>query len=234
MRLVNAETIILGDPTTLEIPTEEAILKRLEEVGRTCYQSTGSESSSEGFIRGIIKRGHLSILEHVSLTVRFQVDRGITHELVRHRMASMAQESTRYCNFSQDRFGSEVTYINLAEGVSLDPTTQKLNEETKLKILGVWLKACEFAEESYMQMLYLGASPQIARSVLNNSTKSTIILTQNIRQWRHFLSLRAIGTTGSPHPQMLEVTRPLYQKFVEHYPTLFGDLDPTALGSLDK
>ena len=152
------------------------------------------------------------------------MDRGVTHEVVRHRLASFAQESTRYCNYSQERFGSDVTYVDLRKGIMLDPKVSKLPVETQGAIYREWVDACADAEMHYLRMLELGATPQIARTALNHSTKSELVMTMNIREWRHFFKLRAVGETGAPHPQMLEVAAPLLKTLAEFLPCLFGDL----------
>ena len=145
---------------------------------------------------------------HETLSVKFTVDRGVTHELVRHRPASFAQESTRYCNYSKGKFGNEITvvepcFFKRPEG---DKT---LSVEQWAERYGAWEYACKTAEECYFRLLNNGATPQEARSVLPTSVKADIIVTANIEEWLHILNLRAIGTTGKPHPQMLEVMVPL-------------------------
>lgn len=114
----------------------EQILKTVEAVGRTCYKSEDkiTDESCRTFVAGLIKRGHEAVIEHYNITVRLTVDRGVTHEVVRHRIASYAQESTRYCNYSQDKFGNEVTYIDLKGGMELDPKVSKLDAETAAAI----------------------------------------------------------------------------------------------------
>ena len=165
------------------------------------------------------------ILTHWDVTVRFVIDRGISHEVVRHRPASFAQESTRYCNYSKDKFEHTVTYIDLSGGIELCPVTSKLPPETIRAIMAEWWDACRDAEKHYFRMLELGTSPQIARSVLNNSTKTQLGVTFNIREWRHFFRLR---TASDAHPQMREVANALLAWFKEHIPVLFDDLDAEA------
>lgn len=190
----------------------EQILKTVEAVGRTCYKSEDkiTDESCRTFVAGLIKRGHEAVIEHYNITVRLTVDRGVTHEVVRHRIASYAQESTRYCNYSQDKFGNEVTYIDLKGGMELDPKVSKLDAETAAAIYAEWIAACEDAERHYNRMIELGASPQIARSVLNNSTKTEICITMNMREWRHFFKLR---TSIAAHPQMREGATPFLMCF---------------------
>lgn len=213
-------------PQKLDDASRDAIYGAIEAAARKCYKSEGvaAEGSAEAMCRRLIKNGHEAMLEHASLTVCFYVDRGVTHEVVRHRLASYAQESTRYCNYSQDRFGSDVTYIDLRKGIEADPKVSQLSAEVQKAIYMEWIDACVDAEMHYLKMIELGATPQIARSVLNHSTKAELVVTMNIREWRHFLSLRAVGTTGKPHPQMQEVAVPLLATLASYLPALFGDL----------
>lgn len=206
----------------------EDLYRVIEVVGRTCYQSESVEGDTpEKFIQRTMNRGHLSVVEHGAITVKIICDRGVTHELVRHRLASMSQESSRYCNYSSDKFENQVTYICLEPGMMLDSKTAVLPDLQQKLILQEWEEACQDAERHYMRMLELGASPQIARSVLNTSTKSTIIITMNPRNWMHFINLRYWGTTGAPHPQMIEVSVKIHKLLSEKYPALFSKEGPT-------
>ena len=192
----------------------QKILEKIEKVARTCYKSEGKiqEGSAAKMVASLIKSGHEAMLEHVSVTVKFVVDRGISHELVRHRLASFAQESTRYCNYSKDDFGSEITFI-IPEYLDYKSAGWNTWKET--------MKACEY---SYFKLLDIGLTPQEARAVLPNSLKTEVVMTANLREWRHFFKLRALGTTGKPHPQMLEVTVPLLEDFKQMIPVVFDDL----------
>lgn len=194
----------------------QGILKKIEIIARTCYKSEDliKEGSAEKMVANLIERGHEAMLEHCSVTVKFVCDRGISHELVRHRLASFAQESTRYCNYSNEKFNSEITFIKplfLADG------SQGLE---------IWERAMQTAEQSYFDLLEWGCTPQEARSVLPNSLKTEVVMTCNLREWRHFFKLRAAGTTGKPHPQMLELTLPLLIKMKELIPVVFDDIIP--------
>ena len=206
--------------------TEIELAKKIERAGRTCYNSEDliTDSSCLSFVQRMAKSGHEAMLEHASISVLFTCDRGVTHEIVRHRVASYAQESTRYCNYLKDKFGSSVSFIDIEGGMGLDKSMEKLSMEAKALIYEEWAQACLDAESHYLKMIELGASPQMARSVLNNSTKTEIVCTFNIREWRHFIKLRAIGVTGAPHPQMIELTSPLFDYLCEVYPSLFADL----------
>lgn len=189
----------------------KAILEHLEACGRVCYKSedkTG-DGSAEKFLAGIIKRGHEAVLEHFSFTVKFIVDRGVSHEIVRHRMASYCQESTRYCNYAKDKFGSEITVIKPC-----------YLERGSLQYV-LWEDACDDAEHAYFELLSLGCTPQEARAVLPNSLKTEVVMTANIREWRHFLKLRC---SKAAHPQIREVAIQLLHKLQALVPGLFDDI----------
>ena len=189
-------------------------MQKIEAAARTCYKSEGKiqEGSAAKLVAGLIKSGHEAMLEHASVTVKFVVDRGISHELVRHRLASFAQESTRYCNYSKDDFGSEITFI-IPDYL-----------EYKSEGWNIWKESMKQAEDAYFKMLDFGLSPQQARAVLPNSLKTEVVMTANLREWRHFFKLRALGTTGKPHPQMLEVAVPLLEDMKNLIPVVFDDL----------
>ena len=202
------------------LPPRKVLYNLLEAAGRTCYLSERVEGdTTEKFIQRIMKRKHWSVLEHGHLSVRMVCDRGVTHELVRHRIASYSQESTRYCNYSGDKFGGEIKVIDLATGFKYD-----LNNPKDLAKYEEWMAAMEDAERHYMRMLELGATPQEARSVLPTSTKTEIVVTMNVREWRHFLEMRWVGVSGTPHPQMQEIAEKVYDLLATYYPILFEDL----------
>lgn len=203
----------------IDMEDYEKIVKKIERIGRVCYKSEGkiTEDSAEKFIRGLLTRQHESVIEHENVTVRFVCDRGVTHEIVRHRIASYSQESTRYCNYSGDKFNSQITVIDLASGFQYD--LSKENDKAKYE---VWTKAMENAEQAYFRMLELGATPQEARSVLPNSLKTEIVVTMNLRSWRNFFRLRV---DSHAHPQMREVATMLYEEFQKRLPVFVADLD---------
>lgn len=196
----------------------ETILKKIERIGRVCYKSEDKikEDSAEGFIRAIIKRGHESVIEHESISVKVTCDRGVTHEIVRHRIASYSQESTRYCNYTMDKFGNQISCIDLATGFQYD-----LNNEADQKKYEIWNRAMEAAEKYYFEMIQAGAKPEEARSILPNSLKTEIVITMNMREWRHFIRLRG---SRAAHPQIVEITKMIQQEFAERYPVFFADL----------
>ena len=189
----------------------DVILKRLEQCGRVCYKSEGKieEGSAETFLKNIISREHEAVLEHCSFTVKFTCDRGVSHEIVRHRMASYCQESTRYCNYSKDDFNNEITVIKPC-----------FFERGTIPYIH-WESACKVAEIAYFDLLTYGCTPQEARSVLPNSLKTEVVMTANIREWRHFLKLR---TAPSSHPQMREVANMLLVMCKVSIPILFDDI----------
>lgn len=189
----------------------EEILKKIERVARVCYKSEDkiTAGSAEKMVRALIRSGHEAMLEHFSFSVKFTVDRGVSHELVRHRVASFAQESTRYCNYSKS---GEITFIK-----------PLFWDEGDVEYFS-WRGACEVAEYEYCKLLNSGATPQEARSVLPNSLKTEVVMTANLREWRHFFKLRALGTTGKPHPQMVEVALPLLEECKKLIPVVFDDL----------
>ena len=192
----------------------QKVLQKLELIGRTCYKSEDkiTEDSAAKFVAGLIKRGHEAMLEHVSITVKFVTDRGISHEIVRHRLASYAQESTRYCNYSQDKFGHELTFI-------IPDFLEYGSEGFKL-----WKDEMKQVEKTYFAMLEAGHTPQEASSVLPNSLKTELVMTANLREWRAFFKLRAANSTGAAHPQMLEITRPLLDDLKAMIPVVFDDI----------
>lgn len=189
----------------------EEILKSIERAGRTCYKSEDkiTADSARKFVAGIVKSGHESVIEHEKITVRIICDRGVTHEIVRHRIASYSQESTRYCNYSADKFGNELTFV------------QPFYWNEKKDKMGLWLRSMLFAEKMYMELIELGATPQEARAVLPNSLKTEIVVTMNLREWRHFFKVRC---SAAAHPQMREVAIPILKKFKEIIPVVFDDI----------
>ena len=178
-------------------------LQHIEKIGRVCYKSenniTDDGESAKKFDNMLIANGHEAMVEHSMLSVKFTVDRGVSHELVRHRIASFAQESTRYVNYSLDKFGNEINVINILDGINLDNKMKNMDANIIELIINEWLLAIEDAERHYMKMIELGATPQIARSVLPNSTKTEITITANYREWRNFFKLRVPATA---HPQL--------------------------------
>lgn len=187
----------------------DTALQKIENAGRVCYKSEKEEFNrrrAERFIKARIKQGHESIIEHVFLSMKIICDRGVSHELVRHRLASYSQESTRYCNYYDD-----VTFIDPSNAFRWDYDGQKYD---------IWKKAMKMAENNYNIMLAAGCKPEEARSVLPNSLKTEIICTMNFREWRHFLKLRF---NKAAHPQMREIASMIFYKLYHTYPIFFLD-----------
>lgn len=201
----------------------EDVLKLIERATRVAYKS--EDKICPGSAKDIIMRilnstpPHESTIEHFQVTVKVICDRGVTHEIVRHRIGSYTQESTRYCNYSKDKFGSEITVIkpfffdNSKAGY--------VDFKEKIDRYYEWEEAMLDAEKHYMRLLDLGATPQEARTVLPNSLKTEIVITFNLREWRHFFHLRA---GKKAHPQMREIAVPMLEEFHRRIPVLFDDL----------
>ena len=187
---------------------KEEIYKLIELAGRTAYKSEDkiTEDSAEQFIRSILVRGHESVVEHFNITIKFITDRGVTHELIRHRLVSYTQESTRYCNYS--KLG-----MQFIVPVFWDKHCSAFN---------LWYIYMGECEKAYAYLLNnLKCTPQEARSVLSNSLKTEIVCTANIREWRHILKLR---TSKAAHPQMRALMIPLLKELQEKLPVLFENL----------
>lgn len=206
MKIIAARYEILDKIDGMEV------LKKIERVARTCYKSEDyiKEGSAERLVKSLIDRGHEAMLEHYSFSIKFICDRGVSHEIVRHRVASYAQESTRYCNYSKDKFGNELTFI---KPWFWDEDSEMFND---------WKKVISYAEFKYLNLIKVGATPEQARSILPNSIKTELVTTANLREWRHFLKLR---TVQAAHPQMRELTIPLLKELKEKIPVIFDDIE---------
>lgn len=190
----------------------QAILQHIEQVGRVCYKSEDkiTEKSAEKFVAGIIRHGHEAVIEHFNITVKFTTDRGISHEIVRHRVASYAQESTRYCNYSKDKFGEEITVV---KPLDIPYSGCKFDQ---------WQMACSAAERTYFDLLAIGCKPQVARAVLPTCLKTEIVMTANLREWRHFIKLRG---SAAAHPDIRILAKDLLRQLKEQIPVVFDDLE---------
>lgn len=219
MRIIEPEVQIFT-------PLTPDLLVHIERAGRTCYKSEREFTweTADKFVRMLISRGHESVLEHSSVTVKFIVDRGVSHEIVRHRIAAYSQESTRYCNYSKEKFGNEITFIKpfffdrcekYGIGKSYHLSCRQCDQYAE------WLSAMQTAELSYMRLIEAEAKPEQARSILPNSLKTEIVCTFNLREWRHFFKLRC---APAAHPQMREVTLPLFYEFKDKIPALVDDI----------
>jgi thymidylate synthase (FAD) len=196
----------------LSIMAEGHELSLIETAGRVCYKSEDkiTPTSSQQFCQRLTKLGHESVIEHSAMTVKFIVDRGVSHELVRHRLCAFSQESTRYCDY---RGG--VTFI-------IPPWCEEVDITTPCDPTYVdWFLAMEYAEQTYIALLRNNWTPQQARSVLPNSLKTEIVVTTNFREWRHIFKLR---TSKASHPQMREIMIPLLTEVKRRIPVIFDSV----------
>jgi thymidylate synthase (FAD) len=209
------------------------ILAAIERAGRTCYKSEDSitEESANKFVQMLINRGHESVLEHQSISVLVVCDRGVSHELVRHRIASFSQESTRYCNYSKKQFGKECTFI-IPEWLDMNEGHYKYTAMgwqngcvvlPDLPALNYFMDVLDDAEHAYFDLLEWGWTPQQARSVLPNALKTEIVITANLREWRTIFKQR---TSSAAHPQMREIMIPLLKELQSNLPIIFDDILP--------
>ena len=203
--------IVQQSYTFINPPWATTILKQLETIGRTCYKSEDkiTTTSAEFFVAKLIKNGHTSVLEHITITVRIITNRGVTHELVRHRIASYSQESTRWCDYGKE---GEITVIF---PVWLDE--DKVGTERL-----AWGRAMSNAEAAYFEMRRLGWGPEKARGVLPNDLKTEIVMTANLREWRLVFGQRC---SDRAHPQMRALMRDMLTDFKAMFPVIFDDLN---------
>ena len=181
----------------------------IEAAGRTCYKSEDkiTKTSARNFCKKLRTSGHHAMLEHACASFRIVCDRGISHEIVRHRLASYAQESTRYCNYGTYKMGNEISVIQ-----------PPIDDD---KVLEFWEDSCRYAELEYLDMLDAGASPQIARSVLPTCLKTELVMTANFREFRHFISL---PHSKAAHPQIRPIALDIWRILMGHAPSVFEDL----------
>lgn len=202
----------------------EKILRSIERAGRTCYKSEDriTEGSAVKFAGRILSLRHESVLEHEKVSVRIICDRGVSHEIVRHRLASYSQESTRYCDYIGDVTFVIPPWVNIAEGhyqfvAQIDAATA---DDPGANI---WAHHCMICDATYGDLELLDDwTPEKARSVLPNSLKTEIVMTANLREWRHFFKLR---TAPAAHPQMREIAIPLLKRMRELIPVVFDDIE---------
>ncbi len=204
MRVIQQYTEVLDDINP------DAIMKKIELCGRVAYKSEDkiTAGSAERFVRMLIRRGHESVLEHVSISVRFVCDRGISHEIVRHRLCAFTQESTRYCNYAQ-------------KGIAVISPFSPAQEGTDL--YAAWEQAVKSCEDTYTDMISGKVPPELARSILPTCLKTELILTANLREWRHIFRLR---TSKDAHPQMRQLMIPLLEGLKVTLPAIFDDIKP--------
>lgn len=215
------------------------ILNCIAQIGRICYKSEDkiTSDSSLNFVKTLIKNGHEAMIEHISFSVKFICDRGVSHELVRHRLFSFAQESTRYCNYSKDKFENQLTFIlpswfkviSIGDYEFIDKENTILKNGYERTFANtyfwdipevIWLRHMLWSEKSYIKCME-NWTAQEARSLLPNSLKTEIVMTANLREWRHFFKLRV---AKEAHPQMRELTRPLLDELKLKNPIIFDDI----------
>lgn len=186
--------------------------ERIERAGRTCYKSEDriTKNSAGKFVKRLVDSGHHAMLEHATASFLIVTDRGISHEIVRHRIASYAQESTRYCNYSKDKFDNGITVIK--------PPGLTVKEFTGIR----WYNAMLDAERAYFALLHQGLPPEVARSVLPTCLKTELIMAANLREWRHFIKLRG---SKAAHPQIRKIAGMVYEHLIVIAPNVFGDLE---------
>jgi len=202
---------IIQPSAKIEIPVNGTeIVKQIEKIGRVCYKSEDkiTPNSAERFIKMILQNGHESVIEHSSVSMRVICDRGVSHEIVRHRIASYSQESTRYCNYGNGQFNHELTFIM--------PCYFDESHEHYY----IWYRCMEQIEHCYLSLIASGASPQEARAVLPNSLKTELVMTMNLREWRHFIRLR---TSNKAHPQMRQVATLILAELKNQIPIIFDE-----------
>ena len=182
--------------------------KQIERAGRTCYKSEDriTDESAGAFVGRMKASGHHAMIEHAVASFLIITERGVSHEIVRHRLASYAQESTRYCNYSKDKFDNELTFI-------------KPPNLTTAHQMSVWSHGCQFAEMGYLELIESGLSPEIARSLLPTCLKTEIVMTANLREWLHFINLR---TSKAAHPQIQMIARAIQRELTLYAPNIFG------------
>ncbi|MFA7662969.1 MAG: FAD-dependent thymidylate synthase [Patescibacteria group bacterium] len=185
----------------------EQIISFIEKCGKVCYKSEAgiTPDSARKFVAKLVADGHESVLEHRVVTVWIVCDRGVSHEIVRHRIASYSQESTRFCNYGKRG-------IQFIRPLFFNDDTEEYR---------CWLKAMGDCAKAYNNLLANGTTPQEARSCLPNSTKTEIVVTYNLREWRHFFRLR---TAPAAHPQMRQISVPLLLEFQRLIPVIFDDI----------
>ena len=224
------QTMEVIEQSVVNLSCTPNALQMIERAGRTCYKSEDriTSDSAENFVAGIVKLGHESVLEHANATFKIVTDRGVTHELVRHRIASYSQESTRYVKYDKIKVVIPVDFkTTLWSEIFGSSFPIIVNHEVLLRACRLeknalcWLNSCFESGCKYQSMIDGGEKPQIARSVLPTCLATEIVMTANFREWRHFLKLR---TARVAHPQIREVANMVKDWFVDHYPAIVFDI----------
>ena len=188
------------------------ILKRIEKIARTCYKSedkiSEDDSSARKLVTNLINSKHEAMLEFVDITVKFTCSRSIAQEITRHRLASFAMESQRFCAYNKDKFGNEVTFVL--------PSWVNDNESTEL-----FIQTLKNTELTYFELLNKGLKAQEAREILPNATKTELNMKANLREWRHFFNLRC---SQAAHPDIRVLALDLLKQFHDRIPIIFDDL----------
>lgn len=205
------------------------IMQTIEDAGRTCYKSEDkiNETSHVAFIERLVRRGHEAMLEHGYATAHFRIDRGVSHELVRHRLASFAQESTRYCNYKDKdiEFVRPSWFTNEEADKALKNYSYYLdNPSQNIKKYAIikWFDICQDTGVAYKELInHCGRSPQEARSVLPNALATDIVVTANLREWRTILKLRC---AKDAHPDMRYIMLRLLSDMYKLFPPVFEDI----------
>ncbi len=221
--------MIITEPSFEILAVMQPDIELIETAGRVCYKSKKkNQEAAQAFVRKLIASGHESVIEHSALTIKFIFDRGISHELVRHRLAAYSQESTRYCNYAKDNEIEVVKpfFFDVHEPlqpVELPNRHCPEHSYVQMNSFDVWFTTCRWAEWGYMTLVkQFGRTPQEARTVLPNSLKTEIVVTANFREWRHILKLR---TKSDAHPQMREIMLSLLKYLKQKIPVIFDDID---------
>lgn len=213
----------------------DEIIKIIANIARTCYKSeaNSTKEKDQALVKRLIKSKHEAMIEFYDITVKFICDRGISHEIVRHRLSSFAQESTRYCNYSKNKFGNEITYIipswlDIPQGNYtwwdndwVDINKLKINLHDEDNAVNEWLHSLDYAEQSYKILLNKGWKPEQARAVLPMCLKTEINMKANLREWRHFFKLRC---APNAHPDIRYLALDLLNRLHEQIPIVFDDL----------
>jgi thymidylate synthase (FAD) len=176
---------------------------------RICGGTGTDKQSAIDFVRMIVKRGHESVIEHVYASFLVVCDRGVSHEIVRHRIDSFSQESTRYCNYAKEQFGGEIKVV--------EPLWKSPDGYAR----ALWMDAMKQAEAAYLNLLKVGEPPELARSVLPTCLKTELTWTANFREWRHIMRLR---TSEKAHPQMREIAGMIRRILMQLAPVCFEDI----------
>lgn len=218
------------------VADKEVLLKHIEKIGRVCYKSEDriTDDSYKNFIKRLIDSRHEAMIEHFSITVAIKTDRGVANELVRHRLASFAQSSTRYVNYSKDKFGNNIEvikpfYFDIDSpriSISFPVPIEPMNY---IKVMAnefdIWLWSMMITNWTYITLVKtFNRQAQEARSVLPLCTATDIVITANPREWRHILLLRSVGTTGAPHPDMKKIMDKILILLYNEFPILFDDI----------